>query len=64
LFACLICVLALAPLRALFNLEALHAVDYLIIGGASVVWVGLVETIWYFHLFERFLHLESEDVSN
>ena len=63
LFACLICVLALAPLRALFNLQALSAFDYLIIGGASVLWVVLVEAIWYFHLFERFLHLEWKDVS-
>jgi hypothetical protein len=64
LFACLICVLALAPLRAFFNLQALNASDYLIIGGASVLWAVLVQMIWYFHFFERFLHLEGKHVSN
>jgi cation-transporting ATPase E len=58
LFACLIGVMALAPLRAFFNLQALDAFDYLIIGGASVVWAALVQTIWHFHLFERFLQLD------
>ncbi len=41
-----------------FNLQALDAFDYLIIGGATVVWAALVQTIWHFHLFERFLRLE------
>jgi cation-transporting ATPase E len=63
LFACLIGVLAIAPLRALFNLQALDAVDYLIIGSATVLWGVLVQTIWHFHLFERFLQLEWQDAS-
>ncbi len=63
LFACLIGVLIIAPLRALFNLQALNAVDYLIIGGATVLWGVLVQTIWRFHLFERFLQLEWKDSS-
>jgi cation-transporting ATPase E len=61
LFACLISILALAPLRALFNLQALNAVDYLIIGCATVLWGVLVQTIWHLHLFERFLQLEWKD---
>lgn len=63
LFACLIGVLTIAPLRALFNLQALNAVDYLIIGGATVLWGVLIQTIWHFHLFERFLQLEWKDSS-
>jgi hypothetical protein len=58
LFACLIGVLVIAPLRTFFNLQALDVVDYLIIGGATVLWGVLVQTIWHFHLFERFLQLE------
>jgi hypothetical protein len=61
LFACLVCVLTIAPLRAFFNLQALDAVDYLIIGTASVLWGALVQTMWHFHLFERFLHLDWKD---
>ena len=55
LFACLIGVMAVAPLRAFFNLQALDAFDYLIIGRATVLWAALVQTIWHFHLFERFI---------
>ena len=58
LFACLVGVLAIAPLRVLFNLQALNVVDYLIIGGATMLWGRLVQTIWHFHLFDRFLQLE------
>src|SRR5205085_1886907 len=59
LFACLIGVLTIAPLRALFNLQALNALDYLIIGGATVLWGVLLQTLWHFHLFERFLQIET-----
>jgi cation-transporting P-type ATPase E len=58
LFVCLVGVLAIAPLRAFFNLQALDAFDYLIIGGATVLWAALVQTIWHVHLFERFLQPE------
>lgn len=58
LFACLIGVLTIAPLRTFFNLQALDVVDYLIIGCAAVLWGVLVQMIWHFHLFERFLQLE------
>jgi len=58
LFTCLVGVLAVAPLRAFFNLQVLDAFDYLIIGGATVLWAALVQTIWQFHLFERLLQLE------
>jgi len=47
--------MAVAPLRAFFNLQALDAFDYLIIGGATVLWAALVQTTWHFHLFERFI---------
>ena len=59
LFICLIGVLAIAPLRALFNLQALDIVDYLIIGGATVLWAILIKVIWRFRLFERFLQLDE-----
>jgi hypothetical protein len=58
LFVCLVGVLFIAPLRALFNLQALDVLDFLIIGGAVVLWVVLLLTIWHFHLFERFLQIE------
>jgi cation-transporting P-type ATPase E len=61
LFACQIGVLTIAPLRTFFNLQALDVVDYLIIGCAAVLWGVLVQTIWHFHLFERFLQLEWKD---
>jgi hypothetical protein len=61
LFACLVCVLTIAPLRAFFNLQALDVVDYLIIGAASVLWGALVQTMWHFHLFERLLQLDWKD---
>jgi cation-transporting ATPase E len=64
LFVCLVGVLAIAPLRALFNLQALDVFDFLIIGGAVVLWGVLLHTIWHFHLFERFLQLAWEDASN
>jgi cation-transporting ATPase E len=57
LFVCLVGVLFIAPLRALFNLQALDVLDFLIIGGAVVLWVALLLTIWHFHLFERFLQI-------
>jgi cation-transporting P-type ATPase E len=64
LFACLLGVLAIAPLRTFFNLQALDVFDYLIIGSATVLWGVLVQTIWHFHLFEGFLQLEWKDSSN
>ncbi len=58
LFVCLVGVLAIAPLRSFFNLQELNVFDYLIIGGATVLWGALVQTIWHLHLFERFLQLD------
>jgi hypothetical protein len=37
LFVCLVGVLFITPLRALFNLQALDVFDFLIIGGAVVL---------------------------
>jgi cation-transporting P-type ATPase E len=64
LFACLVGVLAIAPLRAFFNLQALNGFDFLIIGCAVVLWGVILQTIWHFHLFESFLQLAREDTSN
>ncbi len=64
LFVCLVGVLFITPLRALFNLQALDAFDFLIVGGAVVLWGVLLLTIWHFHLFERFLQMEWKDISN
>jgi len=41
------------PLRALFNLQALNAMAYLIIVGAVLFWAVMLWLIWHFHLFER-----------
>jgi cation-transporting P-type ATPase E len=64
LFVCLVCVLAVAPLRAFFNLQTLDVLDFLIIGGAAMLWGVLLHTMWHFHLFERFLQLAWEDTVN
>jgi hypothetical protein len=64
LFVCLVGVLAVAPLRAFFNLQTLDVFDFLIIGGAAVLWGVLLHTMWHFHLFGRFLQLAWEDIFN
>jgi cation-transporting ATPase E len=53
LFICLLIVLAVPPLRALFNLQALSALSYVIILGAGLFWAVLLWLILHFHLFER-----------
>lgn len=58
LFACLVALLAIPPLRAFFNLQALSPPDYLVVGGGALVWGGLILLTWRFHLFERFFHLD------
>jgi cation-transporting P-type ATPase E len=58
LFACLVAVLAIPPLRTFFNLQALGPLDYLVVGGSVLVWGVLISLIWHFHLFERFFHLD------
>ena len=63
LFVCLVGVLFITPLRTLFNLQALDVFDFLVIGGAVVLWGVLLITIWHFHLFERFLQMEWKDIS-
>lgn len=57
LFVCFLGVLALPPLRVLFNLQALNLMTYLMISGATLLWTLLIEGIWHFHLFERFFQL-------
>ena len=53
LFLCLLLVLAVPPLRALFNLQVLSAIAYVIIAGAVLFWAVLLWLILHFHLFER-----------
>ena len=53
LFICLLTVLAVPPLRALFNLQALNALSYVIIMGAVLLWAVLLWLILHFHVFER-----------
>lgn len=57
LFVCFLGVLAIPSLRMLFNLQALSGVTYLMIGGATLLWIILIEGIWHFRVFERFLQL-------
>lgn len=57
LFVCFLGVLAIPPLRMLFNLQALDLVTYLMISGATLLWTILIGGIWHFHVFERFFHL-------
>jgi cation-transporting P-type ATPase E len=57
LFVCFLGVLAIPPLRMLFNLQALDLVTYLMISGATPLWTILIGGIWHFHVFERFFHL-------
>jgi cation-transporting ATPase E len=53
LFVCFLGVLALPPLRMLFNLQALDLATYLVISSATLLWTLLVGGIWHFHVFER-----------
>ncbi|GER90731.1 hypothetical protein KDW_48930 [Dictyobacter vulcani] len=57
LLLCFSSILAIAPLRTLFNLQALDPGTYLLIGGATLVWAILMYSILHFHLFERFFRL-------
>lgn len=52
--------LAISPLRTLFNLQVLGLVAYLVIGGATLLWATLMWVIWRFHLFEHFFQLAGE----
>ncbi len=60
LFIGFIGILAIPPLRALFNLQALDLVAYLMIGGAALLWTTLMWVIWRFLLFERFFQLAGQ----
>jgi cation-transporting P-type ATPase E len=52
-------ILALAPLRTLFELTPLGLLHYLILGGAAVLWAVVLWGMWRVRLIERFLELES-----
>ena len=50
--------LAIPPLRAFFELTALDARSYLLIGLAALTWALLLRLIWRARLLERFLQLD------
>jgi cation-transporting ATPase E len=54
-------VIAIPPLRDFFSLTALHPVEYLVIGGAALLWSIIQRWIWRWNLLERFLQMEYED---
>lgn len=57
LFGCFVSVLAIPPLRTLFNLQTLDMLTYLIISGAVLLWAILLGGIWRFRLYEHFFRL-------
>jgi cation-transporting P-type ATPase E len=50
--------LAIPPLRNLFDLTLLGFVDYLFIGLLVVVWIFVVRWFWRSHILDRFLGLK------
>jgi|SRR5579885_1261332 cation-transporting ATPase E len=50
--------LAIAPLRAFFELTVLDGTIYLSIGAVALAWALLVRWLWRFHLLERFLQVD------
>jgi cation-transporting P-type ATPase E len=50
--------LAIPPLRALFELTALDAGSYLLIGLAALAWAVILRWVWRARLLERFLQLD------
>ncbi len=50
--------LAIAPLRAFFELSLLDLPDYLLISLVALAWGVLVQLLWHTRLLERFLHLD------
>lgn len=61
LFMGFIGIVAIPPLRTLFNLQALGLITYLMIGGAALLWAVLTWVIWRFHLFEFFFQLDGQE---
>ncbi|GCE30099.1 cation transporter E1-E2 family ATPase [Dictyobacter alpinus] len=56
LLLCFSAILAIPPLRTLFNLQPLHSGTYLIIITATLIWTGLLWTVRHFRLFEHLFH--------
>ena len=50
--------LAIPPLRNLFDLTLLGFFDYLFIGLLVIVWIFVVRWFWRSHLLDRFLGLQ------
>ena len=57
MFAAYVLLLAIPPLRNLFDLTLLGFFDYLFIGLLVVVWLFVVRWFWRSHLIDRFLGL-------
>lgn len=53
--------LAIPPLRAFFELTALDARSYLLIGLAALAWALVLRWVWRTRLLERFLQLDWRD---
>jgi hypothetical protein len=53
-------VLAIAPLRTLFDLAPLSINDYALIGIAAIAWALSLCWIWRVRLIERFLQLDEQ----
>lgn len=54
-------IIVVPPLRAFFSLAALHPIDYLVIGGAAVLWSLIQRWLWRVHIMERVLHLNHDE---
>ena len=48
------------PLREFFELIDFALLDYLIIGGVTVVWAVMLRYVWRRRMFERFLQLDQD----
>jgi cation-transporting P-type ATPase E len=57
-------VLAIAPLRTLFDLAPLSINDYALIGIAAIAWALGLYWIWRVRLIERFLQLDRQQPSS
>jgi cation-transporting P-type ATPase E len=58
MFAAYVLLLAIPPLRNLFDLKWLGFFNYLFIGLLVVVWIFVVRWFWRAHLLDRFLGLK------
>jgi cation-transporting ATPase E len=59
MFAAYVLLLAIPPLRNLFDLTWLGFFNYLLIGLLVIVWIFVVRWFWRSHLLDRFIGLKS-----